>query len=113
MCAEALKREKDTMLRRKLRAEKKARRAALEAAAASGESSKAKGLPEVIEEIPSAVTMLPATVPAKAMKATPVAFLFPGQGSQAVGMLKVSVAGPAVSSSNMNHLYGGPHLTFL
>jgi hypothetical protein len=113
VCAEALKREKDTVLRRKLRAEKKARRAALEAAAASGESLKAKGPPEAIEEIPSAVTIVPAAVPALPVKSTPVAFLFPGQGSQAVGMLKVSAAGPTVSSSNMHRLYGGPHLTFL
>ena len=112
MCAEALKREKDTVLRRKLRAEKKAHRAALEAAAVLEESSKAKGAPEGIEEIPSAVTMVPAAVPALPVKSTPVAFLFPGQGSQAVGMLKVSTAGLALSS-NMHRLYGGPDLTFL
>lgn len=38
-----------------------------------------------------------ATAPVKQVEATPVAFLFPGQGSQAVGMLQVTARAHAMS----------------
>ena len=83
-----LKRAKDDVIRKKLRAEKKARRAALEAAGVPVEPT-VSDMPTIRGHAPPPSK---AAVPAALVvpvKATPVAFLFPGQGSQAVGMLKV------------------------
>lgn len=66
--AEALKRSRDAAERKKEKQEKKKARAAAEA-----EAAEAPARPSV--------------------PATPIAFLFPGQGSQAVGMLKVCADG--------------------
>ncbi|PSC70866.1 malonyl -acyl carrier transacylase [Micractinium conductrix] len=68
---EALKRSRDAAERKKEKQEKKKARAAAEA-----EAAEAPARPSV--------------------PATPIAFLFPGQGSQAVGMLKESADIPAV-----------------
>lgn len=67
--AEVLKRQRDEKERRAAREERRKAKAAAEAAAAAA----------------------PPRPPPVAQ--TPVAFLFPGQGSQAVGMLKVGVGG--------------------
>ena len=86
-----LKRDKDDVIRKKLRAEKKARRAALEAAGVPVEPT-TSDMPTIRGHLPppskKAAPAAPAA-PVAPAKATPVAFLFPGQGSQAVGMLKV------------------------
>jgi hypothetical protein len=77
--AEAIWRAKETKARKARKAERRAKRAA--AAAAIG----------TIEELPAgkpASAGAPAAQPKPAPQ-TPIGFLFPGQGSQAVGMLKV------------------------
>ena len=95
--AEVLKRAKDDIIRKKLRAEKKARRAALEAAGVPVEPT-TSDMPTIRGHLPPSSTKTAPVSPAAPaastapVKATPVAFLFPGQGSQAVGMLKVDPA---------------------
>ncbi len=83
-----LKRAKDDIIRKKLRADKKARRAALEAAGVPVEPT-TSDMPTIRGHLPPPSTKAAPAAPAAPAKATPVAFLFPGQGSQAVGMLKV------------------------
>lgn len=68
--AEEIKRARDEVERKKRKEEKRKRQA-------------------VIEAGPETVAASPAQVAVAQVAATPVAFLFPGQGSQAVGMLKV------------------------
>ena len=82
--AEVLKRAKDDVIRKKLRAEKKARRAALEAAGVPVEPT-VSDMPTIRGHLPPPSA---AAAPVAPVKTTPVAFLFPGQGSQALGMLK-------------------------
>ncbi len=72
--AEEIKRAKDEVERKKRKAEKRKTQAVIEAG------------PETM------VAASPAPAAVAQVAATPVAFLFPGQGSQAVGMLKVRVA---------------------
>lgn len=91
MCAEVGKRAKDDVLRKKLRAEKKARRAALEAAGVPVEPT-VSDMPTIRGHLPPPkvpAAPAPPAEPVAQVRATPVAFLFPGQGSQAVGMLQV------------------------
>lgn len=74
-CAEELKRKRDEEEKKRAKEERRAARAAAAAAAAAGV----------------------AAAPAKPkVPATPIGFLFPGQGSQAVGMLKVGAEGARV-----------------
>ena len=89
MHAEVLKRAKDDVIRKKLRAEKKERRAALEAAGVPVEPT-VSDMPTIRGHLPPPSKAAAPAAPVAPAKATPVAFLFPGQGSQAVGMLKVS-----------------------
>ena len=81
-CAEVLKRAKDRVIRKQQKAERKARKAALE-----GKDAAPADTAPSAEPAPAAPSS--AAVPAAPVKDTPVAFLFPGQGSQAVGMLQV------------------------
>ena len=74
LSAEDLKRKRDAEERKAAKEERRKAKAAAEAAGAS-----------------AAVAPKPAAVPV-----TPIAFLFPGQGSQAVGMLKESQGLPEV-----------------
>ncbi|KAK9830038.1 hypothetical protein WJX72_009330 [[Myrmecia] bisecta] len=76
---EELKRQKDLEEHKRLKAERRARRAAAAAAAKADPAA--------------ASSSAPARAP---VPATPIAFLFPGQGSQAVGMLQESKDIPAV-----------------
>ena len=76
------KRAKDRVIRKQLRAERKARKAALEAKDAAGAGAAPSAEPAPAAQSSAAAPVAPA-------KDTPVAFLFPGQGSQAVGMLQV------------------------
>jgi [acyl-carrier-protein] S-malonyltransferase len=68
--AEEIRRKKDEEDRKKQKAERRKRREAATAAAKNG------GVIEEIDDTPDGLN-------------TPMAFLFPGQGSQAIGMLKV------------------------
>ncbi len=82
-CAEDVKRAKDEEVRQKQKEERRKQKAAAEAAAKAGKPvEKATG---------KAAVAAPAATPAPAVPQTPIAFLFPGQGSQAVGMLKVTL----------------------
>ena len=84
-CAEEVKRAHDEAERKKRKAEKR-KKAAMEAAApAAGKAGEAKPEPAAASASAAAAT------PKAPVPDTPVAFLFPGQGSQAVGMLKVCV----------------------
>ena len=74
--AEEAWRAKETKARKARKAERRAKKAA--AAAAVG----------TIQELPADKPAAPVASPKPAPQ-TPIAFLFPGQGSQAVGMLKV------------------------
>lgn len=76
LLAEAIWRAKETKVRKARKAERRARKAA--AASAVG----------TIQELPVDNPAEP-VAPPKPAPQTPIAFLFPGQGSQAVGMLKV------------------------
>lgn len=71
--AEDIKRAKDEVERKKRKEEKRKRQAVIVAGGAGGAASPAPAVAQVA--------------------AMPVAFLFPGQGSQAVGMLKVRACG--------------------
>lgn len=73
--AEEVKRAKDLEAKKRRKAERKAKRADLAAAPSSG--------PSHVERQDSNTQSIVA--------ATPVAFVFPGQGSQAVGMLQVGI----------------------
>jgi [acyl-carrier-protein] S-malonyltransferase len=77
--AEEVKRGKDEVERKKRKAEKQRQKALQEAAGAAALEQQAETLAPS-EAVPAAM----------ATPVTPVAFLFPGQGSQAVGMLKVT-----------------------
>ena len=80
MHAEVAKRKRDTEERRRLKAAKLAKQQGVAIIVNAGAPPPA-----------SASAAAPAAAPAAAKPApnTPIAFLFPGQGSQAVGMLKV------------------------
>ena len=74
-----MKRAKDLEAKKRRKAERKAKRAG---SAADGSSSTQAEHQEVTTQ--------------SSVAATPVAFVFPGQGSQAVGMLPVSPAAPHI-----------------
>lgn len=88
--AEALKRRRDKQARHLERQRRKAARDEALAALAAG-----KPLPS---RAAAAAAPASGSAPALDLASSPVAFLFPGQGSQAVGMLQESAALPAVQA---------------
>ncbi len=93
MCAEEIKRAKDEVERKKVKEERRKEKA-LQAA---GDAAK-----PAAQSAPEAAAV---AAPAKAqMTDTPVAFLFPGQGSQAVGMLKVGCSLVLLNINSQGHI---------
>ena len=83
LAPEELRRQKDEVERKKAKAKRRSRKAAAAAASSSGDQ-----LVTAVEgSRPETTSALQTSVP---VPKTPIAFLFPGQGSQALGMLKVS-----------------------
>ncbi len=80
---EELRRQKDEVERKKAKAERRRRKAAAAAASSSGDQP----VPAVEGSRLETTSALQTSVP---VPKTSIAFLFPGQGSQALGMLKVS-----------------------
>ena len=89
------KRAKDKEERRRLKAARQARQAGVSLTVNAGAPVSSPASSPTKQDAPAAVAAAPTPVPA-----TPIAFLFPGQGSQAVGMLKVHL----MASSFRPHL---------
>lgn len=79
-CAEEIRRQKDDAERKKAKAERRRRKAA----------AAARGVEAGTDNNAATHSSQPAAAKAPAVPDTPIAFLFPGQGSQVVGMLKVT-----------------------